>query len=307
MKIWIKYFVLLISFLSYKGFGSLLFAQSSYFSASTFNNKILFNPSQAGIQDKIIVHGNVKSPIDNSQGGLAREYAFSADMPINELTGAGLVLRKQTSGLMETVLFNFNYSYALKFKNDAQLRMGLSGGFKNARLSTTALIGDPSDPVVLGYNSHPPSLASSFGIVLKTKKIELQAAFPNLTVKIQNPNLKSLDYEIAQGELSYQFLSKKGNSTGNSSMSFAAGGIYFKETGIIFFGGLQWQSNTVLSASAQYNTTGVITGGVGLNVQDNMRIDLLCSMGGLYSKKIYGGVGIAELHINYNFKKKKNE
>ena len=283
-------------------------AQSNYFSTSTFNNKLLFNPSQAGIKNRIIVHGAVKSPIDNSQGGLAREYAVSADMPINEITGAGVVLRKQSSGLMETVLFNFNYSYALKFKKESQLRFGLSAGFKNARLSTNALVGDPSDPVVLGYNSHPPSLASSFGLVFKSKKFELQAVLPNLTAKIQNPNLKSLDYEVAQGCMQYQIKStSSSNALERSFIDIAAGAIYYKETGVVVFGGAQWQSASVLSISAQYNTTGVIAGGFGLRIQDNMQIDLLCSMGGLYSKKIYGGVGIAEIHINYNFKKKTNE
>jgi type IX secretion system PorP/SprF family membrane protein len=283
-------------------------AQSNYFASTTFNNKLLFNPSQAGINNNISVNGNVKSPIDNSQGGLAREYAFSVDMPLNEIAGVGVVLRKQSAGLMETVLFNFNYSYALRFRKSAQLRIGISGGFKNARLSTSALIGDPSDPVVLGYNSHPPSLASSFGIVYKSRKLEFQAVLPNLTAKIQNPNLKSLDYEIGQGALAYQFISGKSASSDKmSAIKLSVGGIYYKETGVVAIGGVEWQSSSALNASVQYNSTGIITGEVGLLVQDNMRINLLCSMGGLYSKKIYGGVGVAELHINYNFKKKKNE
>jgi type IX secretion system PorP/SprF family membrane protein len=280
-------------------------AQMNYFSGSVFDNKLLSNPSQAGKTPYIIINAHVKSPIDNSQPGLAKEYALSADMPISDNAGTGFIILKQSAGLMEINLVSFNYSYGIHFGKSLQLRMGLTGGVKNAKISIANIQGDQNDPVALEYNSHPPSFASSFGMSLYSSKIEFEAVLPNLTINIQNPNLKTIDYEIARGSLGVKF--PIGSLESKKSVNITGGIIYYNTTGMLIIGGVRWIAGKNLMFDALYNSTGIITGGIGINLNEKMKVNIHCSMGGLYSQTIYGGTGLAELRINYNIKKSSHE
>ena len=63
-------------------------------------------------------------------------------------------------------------------------------------------------------------------------------------------------------------------------------------------------ANDFLSANVQYNSSGVITAGIGIPIEKSYNIFVNYSIGGLYSKTIYGGGGVAEIHFNCSFKKK---
>ncbi|MFN4975920.1 MAG: type IX secretion system membrane protein PorP/SprF, partial [Bacteroidota bacterium] len=67
-------------------------AQNNFFSSSVFENKVVFNPSQSGLGGALRLNGVFRSPMNNSQPGLAKEYAASADMPISETAGIGLIM-----------------------------------------------------------------------------------------------------------------------------------------------------------------------------------------------------------------------
>jgi hypothetical protein len=287
-------------------------AQTNYFSTSTFYNKVRFNPSQAGLSKDVNFDVSFKTPLDNSQTGLAKEFAFSADMPISETAGVGMVFQNQSGGLLKQTLFNFCYAYGIKFKENLNLRFGIGAGFKNIRAdesssSNTGIIGDLNDPALSAYNSIPPSFYSSLSFTLYTKNIELQLVAPNLTASLQNKNLQSLDYLMLQGGLSYQAAIGGGKLLNSDSYIKAFAGIMqYKQTGSIITGGLLLNTNGFLSASAQYNTSGVITAGVGIPVEKILLINVNYSIGGLYSKTIYGGGGVTEIHINYTLKKKQS-
>jgi type IX secretion system PorP/SprF family membrane protein len=298
----------LITFLVFSH--TLVWGQNNFFSSSVFENKVVFNPSQSGMGDGLRLNGVFRSPMNNSQPGLAKEYAASADVPISETAGIGLILTRQNIGILNQTLFNFSYAYGMAFKSGMKLRFGIGAGFRNTRVVENSnaggqIIGDPGDPTVLAYNSVPPSFFSSFGLTLYTDKLEVQLVAPNLTAKMQNKTLQTLDYVMMQGGLGYKLSMGGGKLLGPGSYAkIYAGAIMYKETGMLIQGGFQVNANNLLSANFIYSTNGIMTVGVGVPIESTAQINLNYSVGGLYSNAIYGGSGLAEIHFVYRFKKR---
>jgi type IX secretion system PorP/SprF family membrane protein len=289
---------------------TLVWGQNNFFSSSVFENKVVFNPSQSGMGDGLRLNGVFRSPMNNSQPGLAKEYAASADVPISETAGIGLILTRQNIGILNQTLFNFSYAYGMAFKSGMKLRFGIGAGFRNTRVVENSnaggqIIGDPGDPTIQAYNSVPPSFFSSFGLTLYTDKLEVQLVAPNLTAKMQNKTLQTLDYVMMQGGLGYKLSMGGGKLLGPGSYAkIYAGAIMYKETPMIIQGGFQVNANNLLSANFIYNTNGIMTFGVGVPIESTAQINLNYSMGGLYSAETYGGSGLAEIHFVYRFKKR---
>jgi type IX secretion system PorP/SprF family membrane protein len=287
-----------------------LSAQNNFFSSSVFENKVVFNPSQSGLGEGFRLNGVFRSPMNNSQPGLAKEYAVSADIPISETAGMGMVLTRQSVGILNQNLFNFSYAYGMMFKSGMKLRFGIGAGFKNTRVTESTgpggqITGDPGDPTLLAYNSVPPSFFSSFGLTLYTDKLELQVVAPNLTAKLQNKTLQTLDYVMMQGGLGYKLSMGGGKLLGPGSYAKVyAGALMYKETGMVIQGGFLVNASNVLSGNFIYSTNGIMTVGVGVPIENTAQINLNYSIGGLYSNAIYGGSGLAEIHFVYRFKKR---
>jgi hypothetical protein len=283
-------------------------AQTGVFTTSTFDNKIQFNPSQAGITNNVNLSMAFKTALDNSQSGLAKEFSFAADLPISESAGIGLVMYNRKGGILKQSLFNLCYSYGIKFKESLKLRFGIGAGFKNIRAENDGyenIIGDINDPTLSSYNSIPPSFYSSFSFTLQAKDLELQTVLPNLTAKLQNKNLATLDYPTMQFGLGYKKAIRMGSFFGKDSYIKAfAGMIQYNQTGTIINGGVLVSSTNALAVNLQYNTSGVLTAGLGIPIEKVIHINVNYSLGGLYSRTIYGGSGVTEINVNYSFKKK---
>lgn len=287
-----------------------IYAQANFFASSIFRNKVSFNPSQVGLANSWRAGMLFKTPIDNSQPGLAKEYLVSVDGPISESAGVGFNLLKQNTGILSQTLFHINYGYGMKIRDKMNLRLGFSGGFKTNRIVTEAfnagaLLGDLSDPALVAFNSAPPSFFSSFGLTFYTEKIELQATIPNLSAKLQSKNVQQLDYVMAQAGFTYKH-SMSGNSfMGENGYLKVFGGVnMYKQTGTIIVGALQLSAYDFLTVNAMYNTTNAITAGIGIDIAKNLQIDFNYTIGGLYSRQIYGGSGLSEIHLYYLFNKK---
>ena len=285
-----------------------IYGQASFFSSSVFQNKVVFNPSQAGVGEAFRMDGVFRTPMNNSQPGLPKDYALTGDVAVSETAGMGAVLSKQNVGILNQTLFNFCYAYGTKFKSGMKLRLGFGAGFKNSRLSESGeaqIIGDPNDPAVQAYNSVPPSFFSSFGATAYTDKIEFQLVMPNLTAKLQNKVLQTLDYPSMQFSLGYKKPMNNGKSLGPGSyLKLYAGAIMYKQTGMIITAGGLLNANGLLSGNFLYSSSGTMTVGLGIPIEGNAQINLNYSVGGLYSNAIYGGSGVAEVHFSYIFKKK---
>lgn len=287
-------------------------AQSSFFASSVFSHKMAFNPSQSGIDKNWRADMIFKSALDNSQPGLAKEFLVSADGPISESAGIGFNLLRQNTGILSQTLFHFNYAYGMEIRDNMNLRMGFSAGFKTNRLNINALalgndVGDPSDPAFLAFNSAAPSFYSCFGLTFYTEQLELQLAAPNLTAKFQSNGAETIDYLMAQGALTYKMDMSGASWLGpNAYLKVLAGGMQYKQTGTIFQGGLQLAAYDFLKCNAMYSSSGTITGGLSIQVQKSINIDFNYTVGGLYSKSIYGGAGVSEVHLNYSFNKNKD-
>lgn len=285
------------------------FSQTGVFTTSTFDNKVQFNPSQAGITSDVNFRMAFKTALDNSQSGLAKEISFAADMPISESAGIGMVMYNRKGGILKQSLFNLCYSYGIKFKESLKLRLGIGAGFKNIRAENNGyednIIGDINDPTLSSYNSIPPSFYSIFSFTLQAKDLEIQTVMPNLTAKLQNKNLETIDYPTMQFGVGYKKSLHMGSLFGKDSYIKAfAGMIQYKQTGTIINGGVLISSTNALAVNLQYNTSGILTAGLGIPIEKVIHINVNYSLGGLYSKAIYGGSGVTEINVNYSFKKK---
>lgn len=285
-------------------------AQTNFFTSSIFSNKVVFNPSQAGlgVDGGLRLNGVFRTPMNNSQPGLAKDYAATLDMAISETAGAGLVLSKQNVGLLNQTLFNFAYAYGTKLKSGMSVRMGFGAGFKSTRVqesNNNQIYGDQNDPALLAYNSAPPSFFSSFGLSVYTDKLEFQAVVPNLTASLQSKTLQTIDYIQAQVGLGYKLKVGGGKMLGPGSYAKIYGGMnMYKSSGSVINAGFLVSANDLLSMNFIYSTNGVMTVGVGVPIEKTAQINLNYSIGGLYASTIYGGSGVAEIHFVYLFKKK---
>lgn len=303
----IKFFTVLV-IMSYSGV-STVYGQANYFSTSVFNNKVRFNPSQAGMGKGYNFDASIKSSRDNSQVGLPTELAFSADMPVSETAGVGVVFQSQTGGLLKQTLFNFSYAYGIQLKEDLGLRFGIAAGFKNIRAETAFnlgnVTGDPNDPAISAYNSIPPSFYNAFSVTMHSEHLEVQLVAPNLTAPLQNKNLQSLDYLQLQAGVTYHRQIGGGRLLSEDSyVKLFAGLMKYKQSSSILTGGVLLNANGFLSGNLQYNTAGVITAGIGIPIDKSYNIFVNYSIGGLYSNAIYGGGGVVEVHFNCLFKTK---
>ena len=220
-----------------------------------------------------------------------------------------MVLQGQTAGLLKQNTLNFCYAYGIRFNENLNLRFGLAAGFRNIRtqnsLNSGLIVGNPNDPAISAYNSIPPSLYNAFSFTLYTKNIELQAVAPNLTASLQNKNLQTLDYPVLQTGLTYKHTVGGGKLLNeNSYIKVFAGMMQYKQTGSTITGAVMLSANDLLSGMIQYNSSGVLTAGIGVEFEKKYRAFISYSTGGLYSKAIYGGGGIAEIHLNYSLNKK---
>lgn len=289
---------------------NVVIGQTGYFASGIFSNKMLFNPSQAGLRGAGDIHVIFKTAMDNSQSGLAREMVVTGDIPVSQSAGVGLVLQNQSAGLLKQTVFNFCYAYGIKFREDFKLRFGIGAGFKNIRAQTNnssleSIVGDANDPALTAYNSIPPSFYNVFSVSANMKNIELQLVAPNLTAALQNKSLQRLDYVQFQGGISYTRQIGGGNLLNDeSSLRVFGGAMMYKQSGTLAMGGVELNANGYLTANAMYNSTGVMTGGLGVILDKSVQIGINYSIGGLYSRTIYGGAGVAELHVGYLFKKK---
>ncbi len=285
------------------------YGQTNFFTSSIFYNKVVFNPSQAGLgSEGLRFNGVFRTPMNNSQPGLAKDYAATVDLPISATAGAGLVLTKQNVGLLNQTLFNFAYAYGMKFKSGMNLRTGFAAGFKSTRVqesNNAQVTGDQNDPTLLAYNSAPPSFFSSFGITLYTDKLEVQAVMPNLTASLQSKTLQTIDYITTQAGLTYKLKVGGGKMLGPGSYAKVFAGVnMYKSSGTVINAGVLVNANNLMSVNLIYNTSSIITIGVGIPIENTAQINLNYSVGGLYASGIYGGAGVAEIHFSYVFKKK---
>ena len=262
-----------------------------------------------GLTDGVRVNGVFRNPINNAVSGLSKEYAATADMAISETAGVGMVMTKQRTGFMTQTLFNFAYAYGMKFKSGMNLRMGFAAGFKSLRLQAsdnTEYAGDPNDPAWIAFNSAPPSFFSSFGLTVYNDKLELQLVMPNLTASLQNKNLSTVvDNVMMQGGGGYRLNVGGGKLLGPGSYAkIYAGMNMYKSSGTVINAGVLVSANDLLSVNMLYNSTGIMTVGIGVPIEKTAQININYSLGGLYSSAIYGGGGVAEIHFSYLFKKK---
>ena len=289
-------FVLILT--SKEGFG-----QSEIFSNNLFNNRLFINPAFAGSSDNWKGDFLLRTPMNNSQKGLATSFLLTLDGPIKENAAIGFNVSSTKAGLLTNTIASFNYGYAINFKEDVALRLGISAGFNSYRVDNGegGIIGEVADPLIANYNNVPPSFLAGFGASFKLRNINLYASLPNVNGLFQKENAVVNESIQLAGGAEYVFENLVFLPNG-STLQASILALQYRSQGTVVQGGLQVSFANLISANGMYSTNGVISAGAGIPL-NKISFYINYSIGGIYSKNIYGGSGVTELMIRYNFKK----
>lgn len=278
--------------------------QSDIFSNNLFNNRLFINPAFAGSSDRWKGDFLLRTPMNNSQKGLATSFMLTVDGPVRDNAAIGFNVSSTKAGLLSNSIASFNYAYAIKFKEDLNLRLGISAGFNSYRidrglLDNPNIIGDANDPLLANFNNIPPAFLGGFGASLKFKKMNFFASVPNINGFFQKGDAANEYIQLAGGA-EYVF-EEPGFLPDGSQIQTSILAIQYKSQGTVITGGVQVSFGDLISSNAMYSSNGVISAGLGIPLE-RVSFFINYSIGGLYSKNIYGGSGVTELMIRYNFK-----
>jgi type IX secretion system PorP/SprF family membrane protein len=79
-------------------------------------------------------------------------------------SGFGMILNHNSIGLIDQVSANLTYSYHLKINEDHDLRLGVSGGYLDNRINTSAIdVSQLDDPFLVGLRPNVGSYDFNFG------------------------------------------------------------------------------------------------------------------------------------------------
>ncbi len=171
-----------------------------------FINPYLANPALAGMKpQELIINSAYRSQWDKVPGS-PKTVAFTADYRSPNNVGLGLNFNSQSAGLLTQTNFLLSYAYhiPLSDEEDEFLHMGFSTGFSKDMLDYNRLIGDATDPVVIGYNGRVVNWTVDAGIAYSLNGFTVQLAAPNLNRTMNKKNDFISDYPIFYAAVNYE-------------------------------------------------------------------------------------------------------
>jgi len=171
-----------------------------------FINPYLANPALAGmVHQELNLNTAYRSQWDKVPGS-PKTIAFTADYRSANNVGIGLNFNSQKAGLLTQTNFLLSYAYHIPLSDDEDeyLHMGFSAGFSKDMLDYNSLIGDATDPVVIGYNGRVVNWTVDAGIAYSKNGLFVQLAAPNLNRTMNKKNDFMADYPIFYAALNYE-------------------------------------------------------------------------------------------------------
>jgi type IX secretion system PorP/SprF family membrane protein len=171
-----------------------------------FINPYLANPAMAGMKpQELIINSAYRSQWDKVPGS-PKTIAFTADYRSPNNVGLGMNFNSQSAGLLTQTNFLLSYAYhiPLSDEEDEFLHMGFSTGFSKDMLDYNRLIGDATDPVVIGYNGRVVNWTVDAGIAYSLNGLTVQLAAPNLNRTMNKKNDFISDYPIFYAAANYE-------------------------------------------------------------------------------------------------------
>jgi len=171
-----------------------------------FINPYLANPAMAGLKPlELIINASYRSQWDKVPGS-PKTIAFTADYRSPNNVGLGINFNSQSAGLLTqtNLLLSYAYHIPLSDEEDEFLHMGFSAGFSKDVLDYSRLVGDATDPVVIGYNGRVMNWTVDAGIAYSLNGLNVQLAAPNLNRTLNKKNDFMADYPIFYAAIDYE-------------------------------------------------------------------------------------------------------
>jgi len=154
-------------------------AQLNPVQSSYFQNRYLYNPAMAGIEQGLNLNMGYKKQWSNFPGA-PRTTAFTGDLQLNKV-GMGLNIADDKEGLIRSTRIMGTYAYHLPLTdNNQKLSFGLSLGVNNSRIDYDAVNGDIADMEIARYNQLKPYADGDLGMAYTSNSLYVGAALPNL-------------------------------------------------------------------------------------------------------------------------------
>lgn len=277
-----------------------IFSQKLNFRNGIIYSELIKNPSIPLEENKATVNVLFKTPINNTFPGLQKEMVFDFCIPLDNSTTGGIFFFNQSAGILTRQLFLMNFSKDIKFKSNFHINTGLSFGFQDYVLNQEALSqqiinGNTIDPVVLAYQSKPPTFYNTLGMTIYSSKIDFQVIIPNLSSYVENSNNSTFENKPIYLGVGYCFpynpkLSNGINNSIKFQLSYIKNNIYYIEKNTISIGASMFTTQGLMF-ELFYNTIGTINSGFGIDLSDKCTFNVNYIIGGKNSSNILGSNG----------------
>lgn len=168
-------------------------AQLTTFQNMYFQNKYIYNPAMAGLDQGLNLNVGYRQQWNNFPGA-PKTGLLTADLHATDKVGLGINATSDEAGLIRSTRVMATYAYHLKLENEGQhLSFGLSLGVNDSRVKYSLINGDPTDPEISRYNQAKAYLDGDFGAAYTTKSLSVGAALPNMKSTFFNNSDERLD------------------------------------------------------------------------------------------------------------------
>lgn len=151
----------------------LLLAQQVPVLSTTSANSLLYNPSQAGIENALRTTLQYRQQWTGMPGA-PETMVFSIDGNVADNMGLGIVFYNDAAGIFGQTGCLLNYAYEIAFGNPHRLRLGLGLGLMQNRLDFNKISAvSPDEESILNYSEQGSKFDAGFGLQYTFKNFHL--------------------------------------------------------------------------------------------------------------------------------------
>jgi type IX secretion system PorP/SprF family membrane protein len=173
-----------------------------------YQNQYLANPAMAGMENGFNLNAGYRKQWSSIPGS-PQSQSFSADYGFGNRVGIGMIVLNEKAGLLQRSNVMGTYAYHLPVGSENQkLNFGLSLGFKNERINSNDVNGDPDDATVGRFNQRETYIDGDFGLAYTSGSLSIQGAVPNMkTFFKKDYDFNTVDHAVFFSAVSYKFYS----------------------------------------------------------------------------------------------------
>lgn len=160
---------------------SLLNAQQTQLSSLFTYNPIIVNPAETGYHQITDVSLSFRKQWTGMGSiGTPTTSWLSGHTALNEKMGIGGVMIYDEMSFIKNINARLSYAYHLKLAKDFKLSFGLGASVQQSTISTSGVIADQSDEILINGNTSGVLFDAQFGTVITFKEFRLGINTPQL-------------------------------------------------------------------------------------------------------------------------------